>query len=232
MIRCIAVDDEPDALGLIRTFSEQIPFLKVEAYCSDSVEAFPIIQQVKPDLLLLDIEMPDVNGIELYNKLNKEIFVIFTTAYSKYAVEGFNLNAIDYLLKPFDFSRFLKAIERVDKMMRLQSMASQNENGDYIYVKSGYQNHKIILSDIFYIEAMDNHVRIHTPSKVYMPLLNMKGIMALLPSDRFVRIHRSYIVSVDKIKAFNRNHVTVGDRHIPLGKVYSSAFLEAIEELK
>lgn len=106
MIRCIAVDDEPDALGLIRTFSEQIPFLKVEAYCSDSVEAFPIIQQVKPDLLLLDIEMPDVNGIELYNKLNKKIFVIFTTAYSKYAVEGFNLNAIDYLLKPFDFSRF------------------------------------------------------------------------------------------------------------------------------
>jgi DNA-binding LytR/AlgR family response regulator len=211
MIRSVAIDDEPRALGIIREFADQIPFLKIEASCSDSVEVWSIIENVEPDLLFLDIEMPEVTGIELLKKMSVTPYVIFTTAYSKYAVEGFNLNAIDYLLKPYGFKRFLKAVERARETIELKRLVGdKSEENDCVFVKSDYQNHKINLSDILYIEAMDNYIKIYTASKIHITLMNLKGIMKMLPPDRFARVHRSYIVSLSKIDAYNRNHVICG----------------------
>jgi DNA-binding LytR/AlgR family response regulator len=231
ILRCVAVDDEPFALEILQDFVARVPFLQLEAACHDPLDAMSVIQRTHPDLLFLDIEMPEISGIRIAEVVERPPYIIFTTAYSQYAVEGFNLNALDYLLKPFSFDRFLKAVTKAQDAVTLQkSQPGQQPGNEFIIVKSDYQNLKIKLNDILYIEAMDNYVRIFTPQKTCTPLMNLKTIAAMLPGDRFVRIHKSFIIAMSQIKAFTKDYVTVGKKQIPIGRAFSENFAEAVRK--
>lgn len=226
MIRCVAVDDEPRALDIFQDFAARVPFLKLEAVCNDPLEAFAIIKSIKPDLLFLDIQMPEISGIRLAKEVERPPYVIFVTAFSKYAVEGFNLDAIDFLLKPYSFERFYKAVTKAAETIELHQRAVDFPKADdYIVVKSEYQNRKINLDDILFVEAMDNYVKIHTSESVILTLMNLKSISALLPQSRFIRIHKSFLISRSKINVFTRNYVIIGQKQVPVGRAYANAFL-------
>jgi len=231
MIRCVIVDDEPRSVEIVKSFADRIPFLKIEAACTDSVEAFPLIQKISPDLLFLDIEMPDVSGIELAHKVTKPPYIIFITAYSRYAVEGFNLNAIDYLLKPYSFERFYESVKRAKQAIDLRTtMLDLPKDKSYIILKSEYQNIKVILDDIIYIEAMDKYVKVYVDDKKILSLMSLKSILELLPKDDFMRIHKSFVVSKNKISSFNRQHVYIETKSLPIGRSYVTDFLKQMLE--
>jgi DNA-binding LytR/AlgR family response regulator len=230
-LRCIAVDDEPFALEILNDYAERVPFIKMESVYTDPLEAMISIQQIHPDLVFLDIQIPEITGIRIAEVIKRPTHVIFTTAFSEYAVEGFNLNAIDYLLKPFSFERFLKAVLKAQEIIQLEKQqASPGPENEYIIVKAGYQNIKILLSDIQYIEAMDNYVRIFTPLKTHTTLMTMKTIDELLPVSQFVRIHKSFIISIHKVTTFTHETVTVGKKQIPVGRAYTSVFLASMKK--
>lgn len=231
MIRCVAVDDEPRALEILFDFASRVPFLKIEATCTDSLEAFSVIKKLKPDLLFLDIQMPEISGIRLAEEVDRPPYIIFVTAFSQYAIEGFNLDALDFLLKPYGFDRFLKAVTKAREAIELRLMSQDKPVEDgYIIVKSEYQNQKIYLANILYIEAMDNYVKIHTTSKVYITLMNLKAIFEVLPSKQFIRIHKSFIVSASKIDVFTRNYVNINNKQLPVGRSYALLFLEFMKK--
>jgi DNA-binding LytR/AlgR family response regulator len=233
IISCIAVDDEPFALEILQDFVSRVPFMHLEAVCSDPLEALSIIRRAHPDLLFLDIEMPDISGIRLAEATERPPLVIFTTAHSKYAVEGFNLSALDYLLKPYSFERFLKAATKALDTIKLMAGRDHLQPGsDFIIVKSEYKNIKIRLDEILYIEALDNYVRIFTPGKTYTSLINLKTIVTMLPGNRFVRIHKSFVVALSQIKVFTKEYAMVGSRNIPVGRAYSENFAEAVRKWK
>lgn len=230
-IRCLAVDDEPFALEMIREFIGRVPFLVLEAATSDPLEAMALIRKDPPDLLFLDIEMPEISGIELAQTSGHPPYIIFTTAYSQYAVEGFNLNAIDYLLKPYSFERFLKAAHKaLDTVKAMQSPPPGAGLHGSITVKVSYQNVRIELTDILWIEAMDNYVRIHTGKKVHTTLQSLKSISSLLPPEYFCRIHKSFIVAISGIKSFNRDQVTLEGQKLPVGRAYAAEFLKRMKD--
>lgn len=231
ILRCVAVDDEPFALELIQDYIARVPFLTLEAACHDPLEAMAVIHRVHPDLLFLDIEMPEITGIRIAEVVESPPYIIFTTAYSQYAVEGFNLNVIDYLLKPYNFERFLKAVTKARESVKsLHSGEQLQSANDFIIVKSDYRNLKIGLAEILYIEAMDNYVRIFTQQKTYTPLMNLKTIAAQLPADKFVRIHKSFIVALAHIKAFTKEYVTIEKKQIPVGRAYADNFSEVVRK--
>jgi DNA-binding LytR/AlgR family response regulator len=229
ILRCVAVDDEPFALEIIQDFVSRVPFLHLIAACSDPLEALSVISRTHPELLFLDIEMPDISGIRLAEATEMPPLVIFTTAHSKYAVEGFNLNALDYLLKPYSFERFLKAATKaLDFTKLIADKDHPHTNNDFIIIKSEYKNIKIRLDEILYIEALDNYVRIFTHGKTYTPLINLKTIVTMLPRNRFVRIHKSFVVALSQIKVFTKDYATVGNRTLPVGRAYAEIFAEAV----
>lgn len=231
MIRCVAVDDEPRALEILKSFADRVPFLKIEAACTDPLEAFSIIKNIKPDLLFLDIQMPEITGIRLAEEVDRPPYIIFVTAFSKYAVEGFNLDALDFLLKPYSFDRFFKAVTKAKETIELRlKIQEKPEEDGYIIVKSDYHNQKIYFAEILFIEAMDNYVKIHTPLKIYITLMNLKAIAEMLPSSRFIRIHKSFIVSESKINVFTRNYVVINQKQIPVGRAYASSFVEFMKK--
>jgi DNA-binding LytR/AlgR family response regulator len=230
ILRCVAVDDEPFALEIIRDFIARVPFLRLESACLDPLEAMSVIHRTHPDLLFLDVQMPEISGIRIAEAVSRPPYIIFTTAYAQYAVEGFNLNALDYLLKPFSFERFLKAVTKAQEIIKLQQQqTSPQTEREFIVVKSGYQNLKIFVSDIQYIEAMDNYVRIFTENKTHTTLMCLKNIVDILPSKQFVRIHKSFIVCIPKVTSYTRELVSIGKKQLPVGRAYSSAFLEAMK---
>jgi DNA-binding LytR/AlgR family response regulator len=230
-LRCVAVDDEPFALEILSEYAERVPFLKMESLFSDPLEAMVTIQKMMPDLVFLDIQIPEISGIRIAEVIKRPTYVIFTTAYSEYAVEGFNLNAIDYLLKPFSFERFLKSVLKAQEIIQLQKQQMSSGTGnEFIIVKAGYQHIKIFISDIQYIEAMDNYVRIFTPLKTYTTLMTMKTVADLLPVNQFVRIHKSFIISIPKVTTFTREIVSIGKKQIPVGRAYISVFLASMQK--
>lgn len=231
ILHCVAIDDEPFALEILQDFIARVPFLQLEAACHDPLDAMSVIQRLHPDLLFLDIEMPEISGIRIAEVVERPPYVIFTTAYSQYAVEGFNLNALDYLLKPYSFDRFLKAVTKAQETVTLQkSQSLQQPGNEFIIVKSDYQNLKIRLDDIIYIEAMDNYVRIFTQQKTFTPLMNLKTIATMLPSDKFVRIHKSFIIALSQIRAFTKDNVTVAKKQIPIGRAFAENFAEVVRK--
>jgi DNA-binding LytR/AlgR family response regulator len=229
ILTCIAVDDEPFSLEIIQDYVARVPFLRLEATCNDPLDAMSVIQHIHPDLLFLDIQMPEISGIRIAEVINRPPYIIFTTAYSQYAVEGFNLNAIDYLLKPYSFERFLKAVTKAKEIIKLQSNQPYQPQNEFIIIKSGYQNLKVLLSDVSYIEAMDNYVRIFTRQKTYTTLMSMKSVIGLLPANQFVRIHKSFIVSISKVVSFTKEIADLGSKQIPVGRAYLSGFFEAMK---
>lgn len=222
MIACIAVDDEPLALELMETYISQVPGLELKGIFTDAISAWGFLQKNPVDLVFLDIQMPDITGTQLARSLNKrQPMIIFTTAYGKYAVEGFNLDAVDYLLKPFDFNRFLEAVNKAKEYRAMLETGSATTEDSAIFVKSDYQNLRINTKDIQYIEGVDDYIRIHLDSgKNVFTLMSLKSIIEKLPEKDFIRVHRSYIVSVRKIRRIYNQMVQLGEKELPIGKSY------------
>jgi len=224
-MRCIAVDDEPLALELMETYLAQVPGLELLNTFTDAISAWSFLKKNQVDLVFLDIQMPDINGIQLAKSLDrKNPMVIFTTAYSKYAVEGFNVEAVDYLLKPFELSRFMVAVNKALEQKARKETTPFVEDDQAIFVKSGYQNVRIALRAIQYIEGFDDYIRIHVDTgKSIYTLMSLKSMLEKLPSTDFLRVHRSYIVPVKRIKRIHNQHVQLGDKELPIGKSYVEA---------
>lgn len=225
MITCIAVDDEPLALELMETYISQVPGLELLETFSDAISAWGFMQKKPVDLVFLDIQMPDITGVQLAKSLDhRKPMIIFSTAYSKYAVEGFNVDAIDYLLKPFDFNRFLEAVNKAKHFKALNDVSSNPAEDTAIFVKSDYQNLRISTKDILFIEGFDDYIRIHLDSgKSIFTLMSLKCVMEKLPESEFLRVHRSYIVPVRKIQRIYNQHIQLGEKEIPIGKSYVDA---------
>lgn len=223
MISCIAIDDEPLALQLLKEYTSKISFLQVKGFFTDAIEARDYLAKEKIDLLFLDIQMPDINGLQLYNSMAHKPMVIFTTAFSEYAVEGFNVNAIDYLLKPFEYDRFVKAVY---KAKEYHDFSSQQElQLSSIFVKADYQLVKVNLKEIALIEGLDDYIKIHlTSNKSILTLMSLKAISDKLPPAEFVRVHRSFIVPLEKIEKFSSRKLMINNREIPIGLSYAEAF--------
>lgn len=224
---CIAVDDEPLALEILQEFCSRIPFLELRRTFTRTSEAKEYLEKFPVDLLFLDIQMPGLSGIDFYKSLTKEPMVIFTTAYSEYAVEGFNLNAIDYLLKPIEFSRFSIAANKAnDYFSYINRTESPGER--CLYVRSEYSLVKILLTDILYIETLDDYIKIHLPGKKpVLTLMSMKSVQEKLPAEEFLRVHRSYIVPLHRIESVRGKTINLGVAEIPIGSKYETAFFQA-----
>jgi DNA-binding LytR/AlgR family response regulator len=231
-IRCIAIDDEPLALELIETFVSNIPSLQLLATFTDALSAIGYIEKTQLDLIFLDIQMPDINGVQLAKSLkHRNPMVIFTTAYSDYAVEGFNLDAIDYLLKPFGYERFSKAIDKVIEYRQFISKPQSRSDSDFIFLRSEYQMIKINIASILYVEGLDDYVRVHLDdNKTVLSLMSMKSLLEKLPAEKFTRIHRSFIVSLAKMQSIRNKKVVVGGVELPIGNAYSDSFLSRIKQ--
>jgi DNA-binding LytR/AlgR family response regulator len=238
-IRAIAVDDEPLALEVIQNYAEKIPSLTIIKQCDSAMEASEELAKGHYDLLILDIQMPQISGIEFVKSLTHPPNVIFTTAYSDFAVEGFDLNAVDYLLKPFTFDRFLKAIQKVNQRVSETTTTNQSESDSsggqpFIYVKADKKLTKVKFDDIYYIEGLKDYVIIKRENDRIVTLQTMKGLEEKLPSNLFMRVHRSYIIALDKIEAVVGNSVEIrigGEKKmVPIGKNYRDEILEIINE--
>jgi DNA-binding LytR/AlgR family response regulator len=239
MIRCIAIDDEKLALELIEDDIRKVPFLELVKTCKSGFEALDVLQNEKIDLLFLDIQMPDISGIQFLKSLTTKPLVIFTTAYEKYALEGFELDVIDYLLKPYSFERFLKAVNKAQEYLtitgklRLPETAEESSAaGNFFFVKSDYKLVKIEIGEILYIESLKDYVKICTGGKPILTLSSMKAIEERLPSSDFIRVHRGFIVNIRKIQFIQRNFAVVENKEIPIGENYREAFLKAIKQNK
>lgn len=236
-IKCIAIDDEPLALKQVAAYIKNLPFLELEAQCSGAFEALEVLEQQPIDLMFVDINMPDLNGLEFVKSLTQKPLLIFTTAYSEYALEGFKVDALDYLLKPFSFVEFSKAATKAraqfELMQNLQKAPEKLEsNDDFLFIKSEYKLLRINLSDILYIEGMKEYVRIHlTGQKPVMTLLSMKSLEAKLPIAKFMRVHRSYIVNLEKVTTVERFCIVYGDKtRIPVSDNYKEKFQEFLDK--
>jgi DNA-binding LytR/AlgR family response regulator len=217
-MKAIAVDDEPIALDIIRSHAEKVPFLELKAVFTDAFKAMEYLQKESVDLIFLDIKMPDISGIEFFKSLSRKPLLIFTTAYSEHAAEGFELDAIDYLLKPFSLARFIKGC---NKAYELHQARNANAGNDYLYVKTGYEQVKVLYDDILYLEAEGNYISFKLKDRQLLSRSTFAELATQLPSERFVRIHRSFMVAIDKIDRLERQQVHIGKVQIPVGDAYS-----------
>ena len=222
MIHCIALDDEPLALQVIVQYCSKISYLQLDKVFTNPDDAKDYLKNNKVDLLFLDIQMPDINGVQFYKSLTTKPPVIFTTAFKDYAVDGFNVDAIDYLLKPFEYDRFLKAIYKAKEY--IEFLASQDLQMSSIYVKVNYEMMKINLKDIDLIEALDDYIKIHIKPYPVLTLMTLKGVLEKLPENLFLRIHRSYIIPLHKVEKFSKNKVQVAGKEIPIGSSYADVY--------
>ena len=230
-ISCIIVDDESMARDIIATHLAQIQNIEVIAQCKNAIEAFNFINNNAVDLIFLDINMPEISGIAFAKSINKNIKIIFTTAYRDYAVEGFDLQAVDYLLKPIPFERLLKAVNRYFEVNTVQSdiQLKPTDNNDFIFVRSDRRMLKITFSDILYIESLSDYIKIHLKDQCIVTRETISAIEAKLPQKDFLRIHRSYIVSLNKIESFTNEEVTVNRKAIPISRSYKKDVLNHLE---
>lgn len=229
MINCIAIDDEPMALEVIKSFSNKMHFLNLTHTYTQVSKAHRHLRKFPVDLLFLDIQMPDMNGIEFYKSIQQECMVIFTTGFRKYAVEGFNVNAVDYLLKPVEFERFQLACNKALDYYNYLKASPANEK-KCLYVRSEYALVKVLFSEISYLETMDDYIKIHRKDKdTVLTLMSMKKVLEKLPPDEFVRVHRSYIVPVNRIDAIRARTIIIESAKIPIGKSYESDFNKRIK---
>ncbi len=226
MIQCIAIDDEPLALELISTYCAEINFIQLQKTFTKTSDALKYIKANPVDLLFLDIQMPDISGIDFYKNLEEKTMVIFTTAYSEYAVEGFNLNAVDYLLKPYELERFRKAVNKAKEFY--DYAAKETNETTYIFVRADYSLIKIDCNDILYIESIDDYLRIHlSGKKPVMTLSTLKAIEDKLPSSNFIRVHRSYIIALNKIESVRGKNIQLPLAEIPISNKYEADFFKA-----
>lgn len=231
-LNCLIVDDEPLARNLLSDYTKKIPSLNLVATCEGPLQAIEILKTTSVDLLLLDIQMPDITGIGLLKVLPQKPLVIFTTAYSEYALDGYELDVVDYLLKPISFERFLKAINKVHARRAPNSSAdvSVNRLDDFIFVKDGTKLVKIMVNDILFVEGLKDYVTIHTTTQKVVSLQRLKSMEEQLPGFLFVRIHNSYIVSLRAVTMIHKNEVQIGQAFLPVGETFKKSLKEAIEK--
>lgn len=224
-IRCLIVDDEPLAVEILEEYIDKVPWLILEEAIDSGLEVIDYLNNNDINLLFLDIQMPDLSGIELAGILKGKCDIIFTTAYHEYAVEGFELEATDYLLKPISFERFLKAVQRVQqkKSSVLQPVA------DYVFVKTEYKIKKIKLAEILYIEGMKDYLRIVTSTEKIMTLQSFSKLIPALPKTQFLRVHKSYVISLNAIDSVEKSRVQIADKLIPISETYKEAFVTLIK---
>ncbi|MDB0055444.1 LytTR family DNA-binding domain-containing protein [Bacteroidia bacterium] len=227
-MNCIAVDDEPLALDIIEAYVNKHPELSLVARCNNAAEASEVLKTHKVDLMFLDINMPEISGLSFVKSLEKKPLFIFTTAYPDYAVEGFELNAIDYLLKPIAYDRFEKGVEKAKEYYKIKQNADVAETdleSDYIFVKANQKLIKLAYSDIYYVEAFADYVKIFLADKKIVTLQTMKNMEKKLPEDMFTRVHRSFIVNRKLVQSFSTSMCEVNDVKIPIGKNYKEVFV-------
>jgi two-component system LytT family response regulator len=240
-LKCIAVDDEPLALDIIEDYISKIPFLELVKRTENAIEALQLVQAGGIDLVFLDIQMPELTGIQFLKIANGKCSFILTTAYSQYALESYDLNVSDYLLKPIPFDRFYKAVEKVCNQVKsavfvpapepVPVMPSPQLSAikDFIFVKTEHKIQKIELDDILYIEGLKDYISIYTKAERVITLQNMKRMEETLPASQFIRVHKSYIISLDKIESIERSRISICGKIIPIGDTYRDEFFKRID---
>ncbi len=235
ILKCIAIDDESLALDLVEDNIAKVPFLRLDARCRNAFEAIEYLQNNQVDLIFLDIQMPGLTGVQFLEGLTQKPMVIFVTAYQQDALEGFNLDVIDYVLKPISFERFLKASHKAldffkSKLALQGNVIKPEAKVDYIFIHADYSLMKIMLEDILYIEGLKDYIKIHVRNQKYPIVcrMTMKLLSEKLPSTEFLRIHKSFIVSLKKIESIRNQKVKIGENHIPLSDSYSEQFYQTI----
>jgi len=224
MIKAIAIDDEPPALKLIANFCAEVPFIDLQKTFSSPHEALKHLSKFPVDLLFLDINMPSLSGIDLYKEVKQDTMAIFTTAHSQYAVEGFNLNAVDFLLKPFTMERFMQAVNKANDFYQYQNAATSAAQ-QFLFIRADYSLIKIPVADILFIEGLDDYLKIHIHNqKVVVARMTMKAILDKLPPADFIRVHRSFIISFSRIERVRNKAITVHNTEIPIGASYEENF--------
>ncbi len=241
-IRCIAVDDEPLALIKMEDYIRKIPFLDLLGSFDNPMKALDFLKQNPVDLLFLDIQMDQLTGIQLLEVLSRKPRVILTTAYDSYALKGYELDVSDYLLKPISFDRFLKAVEKVYDELKVHSepvrapLVSQPQttsgHPEYFFIKTEYRMQKVFFRDILFIEGMKDYLRIHTVKERIMTLMSFSKMEQILPPDNFIRIHKSYVIAMDKIESIEKSKIRVAAHEIPIGEMYRKTFMEILESRK
>src|SRR5580693_9411309 len=241
MIRCLVVDDEPLALHILEDYISKIPFLELVKATTNPIEALTMVQEGNIDLVFLDVQMPELTGIQFLKIANGKAKVILTTAYSQYALEGYELDVIDYLLKPIAFDRFYKAVQKAQGVLRPAQAEPQQAQpepaqakqqdllSDFIFVKTEHKIQKVYLNDILFIEGLKDYISIFTPAERIITLQNMKKMEDALPSKYFTRVHKSYIVSINKIDSIERSRIFIGDKIIPVGDTYRDEFFKIVD---
>ena len=231
-IRCLIVDDEPPAREIIRRYIEQVTSLKLAGECANAIQAFTLLQQQPVDLVFLDIRMPQLNGNDFLKTLKNPPKVIFTTAYSEYAVEGFELDAVDYLLKPVPFDRFLKAVNKAFQLTTakhdMSPVVAEARNDSFVYFRADRKMVKVVLDDILYIESMKDYIKVVTKGRTIITKQSISSVEAMLPEKEFIRTHRSFIVSLDKIKSFTSELIDIAATEVPVGKLYRNAVMKVL----
>ncbi|RYF98491.1 MAG: response regulator transcription factor [Chitinophagaceae bacterium] len=223
-LKCVAIDDEPLALELIKTYVSRFPGLQLVQIFEDALSGAEYLKQNPVDLLFVDVNMPDITGVELVRSLVNSPMIIFTTAYRNYAFESYELQAIDYLLKPIDFNRFKAAVEKAIDFHKYKFATQESVSDESIYVYSEYKMIKILLRDVEYIESMGDYLKIYLAGtdKPILTLMTMKKVLEKLPEEHFARIHRSFIVALNKIKSIHNRKVNLANAELPIGDAYSS----------
>ncbi len=231
-IRCAVIDDEPLALGLMASYVKKTPFLELVGSYSSAVQAMQEMHDNPVDLIFLDIQMPELNGLDYSRMISPQTRVVFTTAFNQYALDGYKVNALDYLLKPISYPDFLLAANKAQEWFRLVEQSQQSEKKENqdeklsIFVKSDYKLIRIELKNILYVEGLKDYVKIYEDNtgRPVISLMSMKAMEEMLPADRFMRVHRSYIVQKEKIRIIEHNRIVFGNTYIPIGDSYKQAF--------
>lgn len=238
MIRCLIVDDEPLALHILEDYISKIPFLQLVKATTNPIEALTLVQEKLVDLVFLDVQMPELTGIQFLRIANGKAKVILTTAYPQYALEGYELDVIDYLLKPIAFDRFFKSVQKAQGVLQPAAAPIQPEPApqkqqdllsDFIFVKTEHKIQKVYLNDILFIEGLKDYISIFTPAERIITLQNMKKMEDALPEKHFIRVHKSYIVSINKIDSIERSRIFIGDKVIPVGDTYREEFFKIVD---
>jgi DNA-binding LytR/AlgR family response regulator len=232
MIRCLIVDDEPPAREVIRRYIEDIPNLELAGECPNAIQAFTFLQQSTVDLVFLDIRMPQLTGTDFLKTIKNPPRVIFTTAYTEYAIQGYELDAVDYLLKPVPFDRFLRAVNKVFHQVSIKPgipvLSQEKQSDPFVYFRADRKMVKIMLQDIHYVESMKDYVKVFTAQGTIITKQSITSVEAMLPEKSFMRIHRSYIVSLDRVKSFTAELIEIDKAEIPIGKLYRTNVLKVL----
>ncbi|MBO6497429.1 MAG: response regulator [Roseivirga sp.] len=232
-LTCLIIDDEPFARKLLLDFCSRVPNLEVKGDFSNGVEALQYLNTQAVDFIFLDIKMPGITGIEMLNSLRNAPKVVFTTAFSEYAIDGFELDAVDYLLKPFDFLRFLKSVNKVQAALQPKSIdLSQASESDFLFVKDGRELVKLKLNEILYVKGQKDYVMFMLRDKKVMSLMNMKDLEEELKGKQFVRIHQSFIINAQHIESISNDRVKVGEEFLPISQSYKLSFRSFIEKFQ